>query len=67
MESTTMTKPMTELDVIKADIAITKADLAEAKSQLDIERRNRLEAILLEQQRERNILLAAQSKCICMI
>ena len=55
---------MTELEEIKADIAITKADLAEAKREGDIDRRNRLENLLIKLQQTLNLLLAAQSKFI---
>lgn len=39
---------MSEIDLIKADIEITKADLAEAKIK-DFPRRDRLEALLTKQ------------------
>ncbi len=63
-----------KLEVAEADIAITKANLATANAECDIDRRNRLENLLTRQygvleelQKDKNRLLAAQSKCICMI
>jgi hypothetical protein len=67
MESTTMTTPMTSLDQITADIATTKGDLAKAKEQGDTPMISIWATLLAEQQKERNLLLCAQSKRICMI
>jgi hypothetical protein len=66
-QSTTMTTPMTDVDQITADITSTKTDLAEAKCNGEVARRDRLEELLLEQTRQKNLLLANQCKCICMI
>jgi predicted transcriptional regulator len=53
---------MTELEDIKDEIAVTMAKLKEAteeaKKSLDFTRRDRLEGLLLEQQRTLNLLLA---------
>jgi hypothetical protein len=64
IKATAMITPMTELDQITADITSTKADLAEAKRNGEVARRDRLEELLLEQTRQKNLLLAAQSKRI---
>ena len=50
----------TPLQQIQARIVSTEADLAEAKRFGDIDRRDRLETLLIEQQREKNILLARE-------
>ena len=52
---------MSELDQIIAKIAGTEADLAEAKREKDYARRDRLEILLVEQQKEKNHILAAQN------
>ncbi len=57
----------TPLDRINAKIDATEADLADAKRDGDIEWRNQLTALLIKQQEEKNLLLADQSKFICMI
>ena len=53
---------MTELEDIKDEIADTKAKLKlaeeDAEKSLDFTRRDRLEGLLLEQQRTLNLLLA---------
>ena len=54
---------MTDLDQIKADIVATKADLAEAKRNGDLARRDRLEVLLTKQQETLNILLAGAGDC----
>ena len=53
---------MSELDKIKSKIYITEADIAEAKEAKDFARRDRLEALLTEQQKKKNLLLANQGK-----
>jgi len=53
---------MSELAEIKNDIQVTKTELAEAKKVEDFTRRDRLEALLVEQQKKENILLASQGK-----
>ena len=51
---------MTELDEIKIKIADTERKLKEEEAQMseNFTRRDRLEGILLEQQKEKNFLLA---------
>ena len=53
---------MSEIDQIKIDIAETKAELKHAKDAKDFARRDRLETLLIEQQKEKNILLANQGE-----
>jgi hypothetical protein len=53
---------MSELDKIRLKIDITEADLGEAKEAKDFARRDRLEALLTEQQKEKNLLLAGQGE-----
>eukprot|EP01032_Pedospumella_encystans_P021983 gene21983-24924_t len=52
---------MSEIDLIKGKIAITEADLAEAKKEKDFARRDRLEALLTEQTAVWKNLLASQA------
>ena len=49
---------MSELEQIKADIADTKVKLSRAEAEGNVLRRDRLESLLIEQQKEKNILLA---------
>jgi hypothetical protein len=49
------------LETIHNDILLTKIDLAEAKHNKDFTRRDRLEELLLEQQRKENYLLSKKS------
>ena len=53
---------MSEIDQIKIDIAETKAELKHAKDAEDFARRDRLETLLIEQQKKKNILLANQGE-----
>jgi hypothetical protein len=62
--STPLDRINAKIDATEADIAINKADLAEAKREGDIDRRNRLENLLIKQQETLNLLLAKQSKFI---
>jgi hypothetical protein len=57
-----MTTPLTELDVINADMAITKAKLKLAEEQNNDSMILTWANILLEQQRKKNFTMAAQSK-----
>ena len=53
---------MSEIDQIKVDIAQTKAELKQANDDKDLVRRDRLETLLIEQQRKENILLVNQGE-----
>ena len=53
---------MDELAEIKADILVTKADLASAKNDRDRDLIVAYSNILTEQQKEKNILLAGAGK-----
>ncbi len=53
---------MSELDQIKVDIAETKAKLNQAEEAKDFARRDRLETLLIEQQKKENILLAGRGE-----
>jgi hypothetical protein len=52
---------MAELKAIKRDIAETKAKLKKAEVGKKVKAIERLENLLIEQQREKNILLARES------
>ena len=51
-----------ELETVKQKIAATEADLAEAKAEGDISRRNRLEEYILELQKKENRLSQSAGK-----
>ena len=61
-QTVTFKAKMSELDKIKSKINITETDIAEAKEAKDFARRDRLEALLTEQQKKENLLLANQGK-----
>ena len=57
----------TPLDEIKAKIAATEAKLIEAEREINAPMISIWATLLIKQQETKNLLLADQSKCICMI
>ena len=56
---------MSDIDEVLKEIKDTKAEIAEAKREGDVSRRDRLEAYLIERQKEKNLLFGQkQETCI---